>query len=156
MPRVERLLPKQGRPNTQGAFAALAGYVLGSALLRERERCAAAYPLALLDLANGVGSTWFTFVSHPQLAAAIAADAAGLVDKSMDHFDAALEAAERVPIRLLRPVTLFWQGRCLVERQEPVDRERARTILGAALDDFSALGIVPYARLASAALDQSR
>ena len=63
--------------------------------MRERERRAAACSLTLLDLAdsNDSDSTWFTFVSHPQLAARIAADAVGLVHQSREHFDAAHEAA---------------------------------------------------------------
>jgi tetratricopeptide (TPR) repeat protein len=154
-PRVEPFLPKPGRRNPPGTFAALAAFVLGSALLHERTRCAAAYPLTLVDVAKDSDSGWFTFVSHPQLGAAIAADAAGLDDKAREHFDAALDAAERGPIRLLRPVTLFWRGRSLVEKPEPADRERGRALLVTALDDLRALGMVPYARLAEAALARS-
>jgi tetratricopeptide (TPR) repeat protein len=152
-PAVERRLPKEGRRNTQGNFAALATFVLGSALLGDRARCASVYPLALLEIATGAQSTLSTMpLSHPQLSAALAAEANGLNDRALEHFDAALAQVRRVPLRPVQPVVLFFYGRYLAQRQAPADRERGRAMLAAALDDYRTLGMSLYARHAEHAV----
>jgi hypothetical protein len=152
-PAVERRLPQTGRRNTQGMFAALATYVLGNALLGDRDRCAAVYPLTLLEIATGAQSTLTTLpASHPQLSAALAAEAAGLFEKACEHFDAAIAHANRIPLRPVQPIALFFYGRCLAQRESPADRERGRAMLVAALDDFRALKMTLFARHAEQAL----
>jgi tetratricopeptide (TPR) repeat protein len=154
VPTLERLLPEAGRKNAEGSLAALSGLVVGCALLGDRTRCASLYPLVAGEIAPDRHLLMLsTFTgSHPQLSAALAAEAAAFPEKASEHFEAALEHAQRIPIRLLQPVTRFWYGRTLAERPSLLDRERGRSMLVAALDDFRTLAMVPYARLAEAAL----
>jgi tetratricopeptide (TPR) repeat protein len=150
---VERWLPKERQRNTQGKFAALSTFVLGSALLGDRARCASVYPLTLLEIATGAHSTLSTMpLSHPQLSAALAAEANGLSDRALEHFEAALEQVHRVPLRPVQPVVLFFYGRHLAQRQQPADRERGRAMMVAALDDYRTLGMTLYAGHAESAL----
>ncbi len=45
--------------------------------------------------------------SSPQLAAALAADAAGLADRSREHFETALRQAREIPMRIMQPTVLL-------------------------------------------------
>ena len=91
-------------------------------------------------------------LSHPQLSAALAAEANGLSDKALEHFEAALAHVHRVPLRPVQPVVRFFYGRHLAQRQTPADRERGRAMMVAALDDYRTLGMTLYARHAEIAL----
>ena len=94
--------------------------------------------------------------SNPQLAAALAADAAGLVDQSREHFDTALRQARDVPIRILQPTVLYWHGRSLSTAADTADRSRGRAMVEAALTDFRALEMVLHANLAERFLRAGR
>jgi len=141
------LLPVGGRTNVQGAYAALNGLVTGLALLGERERCGRLYPLAEEATHTGWVSPFLGPV-NPQLAAALAADAAGLVDRAHEHFETALRQAREVPIRILQPSVLYWYGRSLGATTDDADRARGRAMIEAALEDFRALEMVLHVRLA--------
>ncbi|MGQ0734353.1 MAG: hypothetical protein ACT4QD_11925 [Acidobacteriota bacterium] len=149
IPTVELRLPTPGRRNLQGWFIALEGLVSGVSLLGDVQRCANLYPLTLVDIQTGVrvGSLGVGPI-NPQLAAAIAADVAGLTDKAREHFEIASGEAREIPIRLLQPAVLFWQGRSLARSQATGERERGLAMVQAALDEFRTLGLAPHARLA--------
>jgi hypothetical protein len=148
-----RRLPKEGRRNTQGQFAALSTFVLGNAFLGDGAACASVYALTLLEIATGAHSTLTTMpLSHPQLSAALAAEASGLSDRALEHFETALAQVHRVPLRPVQPVVLFYYGRHLAQRQAPADRARGRAMIVAALDDYRTLGMPLYARHAEHAL----
>ena len=70
--------------------------------------------------------------SNPQLAAALAAAAAGLADQSREHFDTALRQARDVPIRILQPTVLYWSARSLSTAADTADRSRDRASRGRA------------------------
>jgi len=149
VPRVERHLPQVGQRNIQGAFFALEAFAWGLALLGDRERCGALYPLAVLGVETEFRhSTFVVGTSGAFLAAAIAADAAGLIDKADEHFAAAARDAIEMPSRLLQPAVRYWHGRSLAGRTSTGDVERGRAMVTAALEDSRALGMVPHARLA--------
>ena len=86
--------------------------------------------------------------SNPQLAAALAADAAGLADQSRDHFETALRQAREVPIRILQPTVLYWYGRALSAAPDAADRARGRAMVDASVVGFRALDMVVHANLA--------
>ena len=107
------------------------------------------YPLTLDYIHTGLLFSAFNVgANNPQLAAALAADAAGLVDQSREHFETALRQAHEVPIRILQPPVLYWNGRSLSTAADAGDRERGRAMVEAALIDFRSLEMVLHANLA--------
>src|SRR6185369_12473660 len=94
LPATLRRLPVSGRANVEGAFAALDATISGLALIGDRSACAALYALTLDYVRTGrMVAGLVAGPSSPQLAAALAADAAGLVDQSREHFETALRQA---------------------------------------------------------------
>jgi tetratricopeptide (TPR) repeat protein len=148
IPSVIQRLPVSGRRNAQGAYLALDACVSGLALIGDRDRCGAFYPLTLDYIRTGQVYTVVSFPGNPQLVAALAADAAGLVDQSREHFETALRQAREVPVRILQPNVLYWYGRSLATAADSADRLRGRAMVEAALTDFRTLEMVLHATLA--------
>jgi len=156
-PTVGPWLPAAGHRNVHGAFYALEGFVTGLALTGERDRCGALYPLTIDCIHTGGALTYLTVgPSNPQLAAALAADAAGLADQAREHFETALRQARDVPIRILQPTVLYWYGRALSAATDTADRSRGRAMAEAALTNFRALEMVLHANLAEEFLREGR
>ena len=147
IPTVVPWLPVAGRRNVHGAFYALDGLVTGLALIGDRGHCGALYPLTLDYIRTGQRVSTVA-LSIPQLVAALAADAAGLADKSRWHFETALQQTRDVPIRIFQPTVSYWYGRALSAAADPADRARGRAMVEAALADFRGLGMVLHAALA--------
>jgi tetratricopeptide (TPR) repeat protein/predicted Ser/Thr protein kinase len=155
IPTVVPWLPLPGRLNLQGRWVALESFATGLMLIDERERCGALYPLTLDYIRTGqVAGLTAVGPGTPQLAAALAADAAGLVDQSREHFETALRQAREVPIRILQPTVLYWYGRSLSTASDGADRLRGRAMVEAALTDFRVLEMVLHANLAEQLLLQ--
>ena len=121
--------------------------VTGLALIGDRVQCGALYPLTLDYIRTGQRVSTVA-LSIPQLVAALAADAAGLADKSREHFETALQQTRDVPIRIFQPTVSYWYGRALSAAADPADRARGRAMVEAALADFRGLGMVLHAALA--------
>ncbi len=156
-PAVEAWLPTPGRRNTLGSFLAVLSLAPGLAWLGDTEHCARLYPLTRLVVENGFRS--IPFLAGPtnaHLAAALAADAGGLIAKADEHFAAAAADAREIPIRILQPTVLAWHGRSIAGRPGTGERERGRAMVAAALEDFRALRMVPHARLAERFLREGR
>ena len=119
---AEAKLPKPGRRNLWGAWQALEAVIPGLALAGDRERCGALYPSAVEWLAREavVADLMLTVgPSSSQLAAALAAHAAGFVDRAKEHFEIAGRQAHEIPHRLLQPAVQFWHGRTLLDASAP-------------------------------------
>ncbi len=148
LPRVLPWLPVPGRRNVAGAYVALDACVTGLALVGDRDQRGALYPLTVDYIHTGL-VTWDSVgPSNSQLAAALSADAAGLVDQSREHFETALRRAHEVPVRILQPTVRYWYGRFLFAASDAADRARGRAMVEAALTDFRALEMVLHANLA--------
>jgi tetratricopeptide (TPR) repeat protein len=148
-PSIEPWLPVLGRRNLIGAWITLDAWVIALALAGERERVAVLYPLcAAYAKAIVVSYLFGTGPGHSQTVAGIAAHAAGLSDKSREHFETAIRQADELPHRLLQPTARFWYGRTLADHADPAERVRGRALIEAAAADFRLLEMVPYAELA--------
>jgi tetratricopeptide (TPR) repeat protein len=146
-------LPRPGRRNLQGAYYALDTLITTLRLLGRHEHCGQLYPLAEEYLRSGTVISNLTIgPSSPQLAAALAADAAGLTERARDHFEIAHRQARDLPMRMLQPMVLYWHGRSLSATSETADVLRGRSMVEAALADFRTLGLVIHAQLAERAL----
>jgi hypothetical protein len=143
-------LPTIERRHHLGAWFALQASVTGLALLGDRERCGALYPVTLAKVATGtVVSGNPVGPANPQLVAAIAADAAGLLEKARGHFEAAACQARDLPNRILQPAVQYWYGRTLSAHVDPVEQARGRAMIESAAADFHTLGMVLHSRLAN-------
>ncbi len=149
IPALLSLLPVARRRNVEGAYYALEALVTGLAAMGDRERLAGLYPLTLAYVQTGrVVPSNVVGPGSPQLAAAIAADAAGLNDQAREHFEIALRQAREVPVRILQPTVLYWYGRALSAGADTADRTRGRALVEAAFTDFRGLEMVLHASLA--------
>jgi tetratricopeptide (TPR) repeat protein/predicted Ser/Thr protein kinase len=141
-------LPVSGRRTVTGAYLALDSMITGLSLLGDRDSVAALYPLALESTKTGqVAAMMAVGPSTPQLAAGVAANAAGLIDRSREHFETALRQSREVPIRFLEPMVLYWYGRTVSGASDPADRARGRAMLEQALTQFRSLDMVLHAGL---------
>jgi tetratricopeptide (TPR) repeat protein/predicted Ser/Thr protein kinase len=157
IPTVVPWLPVPGRRHVQGSWLALESFVAGLMLIGERARCGALYPTTLDYIHTGqVVSLYNVGPGNPQLAAALAADAAGLNDQAREHFETALRQAREVPVRILQPTVLYWYGRFLFAAPDAAERARGRAMVEAALTDFRALEMVLHANLAEQFLREGR
>jgi hypothetical protein len=149
---VQPYLPELGRRNIVGAWNALQATVTGLALLGDRESCGRLYPLTVALAETGAVCDPFgggvVGPTTPQVVAAIAADAAGHVDKAREHFEIAVRQARDLPHRILQPTVLYWYGRSLADTSDVADQARGRAMVEAALTDFRALEMVTHAHLA--------
>jgi tetratricopeptide (TPR) repeat protein/predicted Ser/Thr protein kinase len=147
IPTVIPWLPATGRRNVQGAFYALDAMVSGLAHLRQTERCGALYPLTLDYIQTGaVVAGLVVAPSNPQLAAALAADAAGLTERSREHFETALRQTRELPLRILEPTVQYWYGRAIAT--DAAEHARGHAMVDAALTGFRELEMVLHAKLA--------
>jgi serine/threonine protein kinase/tetratricopeptide (TPR) repeat protein len=153
---VRPWLPAPARRNVQGSFYALDAFVIGLAALGDRDQCAALYPLTLDYLRTGqVVAALVVGPSAPPLAAALAAEAAGLAERAREHFETALQQVREVPMRPVEPAVLYWYGRALCSRSEEAERARGRAMIETALADFQKLEMVLHANLAEQFLRQA-
>ena len=78
--------------------------------------------------------------------------AAGRWGEAQGHFEKARRQSDEIPNRMERPQVLHWYGKMLVDRANPDDHERARTMLVDALDGYGALGMPVHAAMTQALL----
>jgi hypothetical protein len=82
----------------------------------------------------------------------MSAAAARQWDAAEQHFERALRQADDRPVRLERPQVLHWYAVMLLDRGEPEDLERARSMLTDALGDYERFGMPVLAAMAKARL----
>ena len=87
-----------------------------------------------------------TLLSRPILTQAFGIDvaacaAAGFWSEAEAHFEAAGRQAREFPNRIDGPQVLHWHAKMLLDRGDPDDRDRARTMLGDALASYRKLGM---------------
>ena len=140
-------LPRAGRPNTAGAWTLLLSVIEGLAALREREAAAELYPLALEAIETGSVVSW---IGHRlvQTVAGIAAAAGGRWEQAETHYQTALRQAHEVPFRSEQPEGRRWYVQMLLDRNAPGDRDKARTMLGEAVEMYGAIGMPRHVDMA--------
>ncbi len=139
-------LPRVGNAATLGPWAALQSAVESLAVLGETERCGELYPLAQQLIETGTRASW-AYVPAATTAG-IAAAAALRFDEAEQHFGAALELADNLPMVIAQPETRRWHAWMLLQRDEPGDRERVRDLLTEAIAKYRELGMPKHSELA--------
>jgi len=147
-------LPKPGVPNTIGAWALLMAAVESLATIGERHRTAELYPRVRELLDSEV--VCLSFVCRfPQTIAGIAAGAGGQWAAAEEHFRTALQQAERFPHVLEQAEVRRFHAAMLLERDSAGDRERAREMLGAALETYARIVMPRHSDLTRGLLAQA-
>ena len=83
-----------------------------------------------------------------QMIAGVAAGAGEQWDVAEPHFEAAMRQAHGVPHRTAQPEVRRWYARMLLDRKGTGDRDKARTLLGEAVEMYQTLGMPRHLEMA--------
>ena len=146
---VTRNFGLAGNPGYAGAweFAQLA--VEGLAVLGKRREAHALYPLLVQLMQMRVGGFAVGLVAT---SAGIAAACGGDWDRAEQHYETALRQAHEIPHKLAQPEVRRWYEQMLIDRNVPGDRDRARTLLGEAIEMYRQIGMPKHLEMAEALL----
>ena len=147
-------LPRTGRPNTVGAWMMVLRVIEGLAVLREREAAAELYPLAREAIETGTLTGWDAH-RLVQTVAGIAAAAGGQWARAETHYQTALRQAHEIPFRSEQPEVRRWYAGMLLDRNQAGDRDKARTLLGEAVEMYQAIGMPRHVGMAQEILKQT-
>jgi hypothetical protein len=129
----------------------LAGLVEALVLLGRREEAA-----ALIEPAEDFVGTGVQYL-RSQMSSTIAGIAAACArewSRAEAHHQLAIRQADAAyPVS--RPHTRFWYADMLLSRNDPGDRERARSLLSEAVSLYESMGMPGFARRASARLGKA-
>ena len=76
-----------------------------------------------------------------QMAAGIAATGGKQWNAAQEHFETALREAYELPNVIGQPEVRRWYARMLLNRDDPGDRDKARTLLGEATEMYRTIGM---------------
>ena len=140
-------LPRAGSRNSNGAWGLLLKTVEARVLLGQCDAAASLYPLVLEALDTGTVTELQT-MELLQTGAGTAAAAGGQWEASEGHYRAALRQAEALPHRIAQPEVRRWYARMLIDRGASGDRDKARTMLGKAVEMYEAIGMPRHLEIA--------
>jgi len=69
-------------------------------------------------------------------------------DRAETHFETTLRQATDLPHRLAQPETRRWYAWMLLDRDAPGDRDKARTLLGEAIEMYRKIGMPKHVEIA--------
>jgi len=133
-------MPGPGKPGTTGAWGLMLAAVEALAMLGEREAAAELYPSVLEAMRGGQLIRPFD-ARLLETVAGIAAGAGRRWNDAEGHFERALALAERLPHRKEQPEARRFYAGMLIERDQPGDQSRARSLLKEAIEGYRRLGM---------------
>ena len=136
---------RAGIDNLVGEWEQLLNVVEGRAILGERAAAAALYPLVAEGL--GTGAVMSRHSRLWQMVAGIAASCGQQWDAAQEHFETALRQAHELPHKIAQPETRRWYAQMLLDRNGPGDRDKARTLLGEAVEMYRTIGMPRHVEL---------
>jgi tetratricopeptide (TPR) repeat protein len=146
------ILPRGGQQNARGSWWMLALMIEGLVMLGERSQAGELYPLARELLETGAVALW-PILRLTQTITGIAAAAAGQWDAAEDHFRIAMQQAESFPQQLEQAEIRRFHAMMLMDRAARGDSEKARALLGGALDTYTRIGMPRHIEIARTLLD---
>ena len=114
------------------------------AVAGEREDAFGLYEPLRTILGNG----FIAGESLTEMACAIASASGQQWSTAQEHFETALRQARDIPYTLAQPEVRRWYAWMLLDRDAPGDHERARTLLGEALELYEAIGMPKHVEIA--------
>jgi tetratricopeptide (TPR) repeat protein len=145
-------LPSSGRPNSGGSWSMLALVIEGLVILGEHSQAAQLYPLARELNNTGAVALWQIF-RFTHTVAGIAAGAARQWDTAENHFQIALQQAKSLPHILEQAEIRRFHAMMLIDHAAPGDREKARRLLGEALETYTRIGMPRHSEITQKLLD---
>ena len=136
---------RAGVDNLVGEWEQLLNVVEGRAILGERAAAAALYPLVAEGL--GTGAVMSRHSRLWQMVAGIAASCGEHWDTAQEHFETALTQAHDLPHKIAQPEVRRWYAQMLLDRNTPGDRDKARTMLGEAIEMYRTIGMPKHVGL---------
>ena len=89
-----------------------------------------------------------------QMVAGIAASCGQQWDVAQEHFETALRQADELPHKIAQPETRRWYAQMLLDRNTPGDRDKARTLLGEAVEMYRTIGMPKHLEMAERMLKE--
>ena len=132
---------------THGRWEQLLGTVEGLAVLGDRPTAAELYPFVVQGLDRGIVISW-TWLRLVQTVAGIAAASGRQWDAAEQHFDTALRQAHELPHVIAQPEVRRWYASMLLDRNAAGDRDKARTLLGEAVEMYEQIGMPRHLEMA--------
>lgn len=147
---AEELVAGRREPAQIGAVSVGFHAVLGAAMLGLEEVADRLYPEVARQAEGGWVVSFGSYLG--QRVAAMAAACAGRWEEAESHFERALRQARDAPHRLEEPQVGHWYGKMLLDRGRPEDRDRARQMIGSALEGYRRMGMPLHTTMAEALL----
>jgi tetratricopeptide (TPR) repeat protein len=144
-------LPRSGRQNTRGSWWMLALMIEGLIILGEQAQARELYPLVRELIDTGAVALWPIF-RFTQTIAGVAATAARQWQSAEDHFQNAMQQAESFPFRLEQAEIRRFHAMMLLDRSAAGDKEKARRLLGEALESYKRIGMPRHIEMTRALL----
>ncbi len=140
-------LPRPGEPTSFGSWSLLTSAVEALAVLGERAEAAKLYELVLGAIEIGAVVT-VDGSGLIETTAAIAAACGERWEQAERHFEVALRQAHEIPHRIAQPEVRRWWAWMLIDRDASGDRERARELLGEAIELYREIGMPKHLEIA--------
>ena len=143
---------RTGVDNTVGKWEQLLNVIEGRATLGDRDAAAGHYPLIVEGLSTGAVMT--LHLRLWQMVAGIAAACGQRWDAAQEHYETALTQAHDLPHKIAQPEVRRWYAQMLLDRNAPGDRDKARTLLGEAIDQYRTIGMPKHLAMAEGMLTE--
>jgi tetratricopeptide (TPR) repeat protein len=147
-------LPHLGLPNTVATWGFLMLAIEGFTMLGEWDQAAALYPLARQAVETGV-KCLAEISRFAQTAAGLAAAAGRNWEAAEKHFAVAMHEAVEFPHRLEQVEICRFHGQMLIERGSSGDGEKARAMLGTAIQGYTKMGMLRHGEIARTLLKRA-
>ena len=82
------------------------------------------------------------------MVAGIAAACGQQWDAAPEHHETALTQAHDLPHKIAQPEVRRWYAQMLLDREAPGDHDKARTLLGEAIDQYRTIGMPKHLEMA--------
>ncbi len=135
-----------GAENPFGVWEELASVVESLAVLDRPEGVLELYPHVARGIEKGVVITFQLRLW--QMVAGIAASCGKQWEIAEEHFETALGQAQELPHKIAQPEVRRWYAQMLLDRTAPGDRDKARTMLGEAVEMYGAIGMPRHLEMA--------
>ncbi len=128
----------------------LVNVVEGLALLGQHGDAAGLYRLVTKGIKKGVVISWQLRLW--QMVAGIAAACGQHWDAAQEHYETALQQAHDLPHKIAQPEVRRWYAQMLLDRNQDGDRDKARTLLDEAMNQYRTIGMPKHLEMAERAL----
>ena len=153
MELLETDIPLPDSENTNySAATRLMNTTEGLGVLGENTKAAELYP-RISGIAQRVPIMLYCSLT-PQTVAGIAAAAGEQWDKAVEHFETSLRQAHEFPHKLEQPQVRYWYAKMLTDRDGPGDHDKARQLLGEAIEAYGSIDFPRHLKMAKELMGQ--